>query len=253
MGFKTLAVAGTASLALGMAGAAQAQQKYEMKLAYFVGDQHSVSQGLIKWSDGLEKGSGGRITVKRFPSAQMGPTPAHYDFARTGQADVSWFLHGGTPGRFPLTEIISLPYMVGSAEIGGKVLNDSQLRAKYLDPEHKGIKVLMLFTHQPGGPHTTKKPIRNLDDFKGLRLRFASRAGAGAGAVRDAGGRAADRDRRADAEGHHRRRVHGLRRRRHRVQAGRHRQVLDRAVRVRDQLRRRYERGFLEKAAARPE
>jgi TRAP-type C4-dicarboxylate transport system substrate-binding protein len=173
MRLKTLAVAGAAALALG-AGAAQAQQKYEMKLAYFVGDQHAMSQWLIKWSEGLEKGSGGRIAVKRFPSAQMGPTPGHYDFARTGQADVAWFLHGGTPGRFPLTEIINLPYMAGSAEIGTKVLNDATLRAKYLDAEHKGIKVLMLFTHQPGGPHTTKKPIRNLEDFKGLRLRFAS-------------------------------------------------------------------------------
>src|ERR1044071_7525428 len=157
-----------------MPAAALAQQKHEMKLAYFVGDQHAMSQWLIKWAEGLEKDSGGRLVVKRFPSAQMGPTPAHYDFARTGQADVSWFLHGGTPGRFPLTEIINLPFMVGSSEIGTKVLNDADLRAKYLDAEHKGIKVLMLFTHQPGGPHTTKKAIRNLDDFKGLRLRFAS-------------------------------------------------------------------------------
>ena len=172
MKLKTLAVAGAA--ALGLAGAVQAQQKIEMKLAYFVGDQHAMSQWLIKWSEGLEKGSGGRIAVKRFPSAQMGPTPGHYDFARTGQADVAWFLHGGTPGRFPLTEIINLPFMAGSAEIGTKVINDATLRAKYLDAEHKGIKVLMLFTHQPGGPHTTKKAIRNLDDFKGLRLRFAS-------------------------------------------------------------------------------
>jgi len=156
------------------AGAAHAQQKYEMKLAYFVGDQHAMSQWLIRWAEGLEKGSGGRLAVKRFPAAQMGPTPQHYDFARTGQADVAWFLHGGTPGRFPLTEIINLPFMAGSAEIGTKVLNDHQLRAKYLDAEHKGIKVLMLFTHQPGGPHTTKKPIRTLEDFKGLRLRFAS-------------------------------------------------------------------------------
>ena len=174
MRLKTMAVAGAAALALASAGAVQAQQKIEMKLAYFVGDQHAMSQWLIKWSDQLEKGSGGRIAVRRFPSAQMGPTPGHYDFARTGQADVSWFLHGGTPGRFPLTEIINLPFMAGSAEIGTKVINDSALRAKYLDAEHKGIKVLMLFTHQPGGPHTTKKPIRTLDDFKGLRLRFAS-------------------------------------------------------------------------------
>lgn len=167
-----------ALLALGAAAAlstaAHAQQRIEMKLAYFVGDQHAMSQWLIRWSDELEKRSNGRLVVKRFPGAQMGPTPQHYDFARTGQADVAWFLHGGTPGRFPLTEIINLPFMVGSAEIGTKVLNDATLRAKYLDAEHKGVKVLLLFTHQPGGPHTTKKPIRTMDDFKGLRLRFAS-------------------------------------------------------------------------------
>jgi len=54
------------------------------------------------------------------------------------------------------------------------VLNDAELRSKHLDAEHKGLKILLLFTHQPGGPHTTKKAIRSLEDFKGLRLRFAS-------------------------------------------------------------------------------
>ena len=92
----------------------------------------------------------------------------------TGQADVAWFLHGATPGRFPLTEIVQVPYLVGSSEIGTKVLNDPELRAKYLDAEHKGVKVLLLLTHQPGNVHTTKKPIRTVEDMKGLRLRFAS-------------------------------------------------------------------------------
>jgi TRAP-type transport system periplasmic protein len=104
----------------------------------------------------------------------MGPVPQHYDFARTGQADVVWFLHGATPGRFVLTELIQLPYLVGSAEIGTKVLNDPVLRAHYLDAEHKGVKVLLLFTHQPGNVHTTKKAIRTVEDMRGLRIRFGS-------------------------------------------------------------------------------
>jgi TRAP-type transport system periplasmic protein len=163
-----------AAIALLSSGRLTGAQPIELKLAYFVGDQHAMSQWLIKWANNLEKDSSGRITVKRFPGSQMGPVQQHYDFVRTGQTDVAWFLHGATPGRFPLTELVQVPYLVGSAEIGTKVLNDSELRSKYLDAEHKGLKVLLLLTHQPGNVHTTKKPIRTVEDMKGLRIRFAS-------------------------------------------------------------------------------
>lgn len=163
-----------AAVAIAFAGGAQAQEKFEVKVAEFVGPQHFMTKWLMQWGEKLEKASNGRLAFKHFPSAQMAPTPAHYDLARSGQAEVSWFLHGGTPGRFPLTEISHLPYMVGSAEIGTKVLNDPELRSKYLDAEHKGIRVLLLLTHQPGNVHTTKKPIRTADDMKGMRIRFSS-------------------------------------------------------------------------------
>jgi TRAP-type C4-dicarboxylate transport system substrate-binding protein len=171
-------VAGCIALALttgvyARAAGAQAQAKHEVKVATFVGPQHFMSQWLVKWSEKLEKGSGGRLVFKHFPGSQMAPTPQMYDLARSGQAEVAWFLHGATPGRFLLTELVQLPYMVGSAEIGTKVLNDAELRSKYLDPEHKGVKVLLLFTHQPGNVHTTKKPIRTADDLRGLRIRFS--------------------------------------------------------------------------------
>lgn len=168
---KTLGAALAACLA---ATAAQAQEKFEVKVAEFVGAQHFMTQWLVKWGEKLEKASNGRLVFKHFPGAQMAPAPAHYDLARNGQAEVSWFLHGGTPGRFPLTELISLPYMVGSAEIGTKTLNDRELRAKYLDREHRGVHVLLLLTHQPGNIHTTRKPVRTIEDMKGLRIRFAA-------------------------------------------------------------------------------
>jgi TRAP-type C4-dicarboxylate transport system substrate-binding protein len=176
MKIKVWKVLASAMLALAVSAVSVAAQQtpIELKLAYFVGDQHAMSKWLIKWAEQLEKDSGGRIVVKRFPGSQMGPVQQHYDFARTGQADVAWFLHGATPGRFPLTELVQVPYLVGSAEIGTKTLNDPGLRSKYLDAEHKGVKVLLLLTHQPGQIHTTKKPIRTTDDIKGLRIRFAS-------------------------------------------------------------------------------
>jgi TRAP-type C4-dicarboxylate transport system substrate-binding protein len=174
MTFKRQVGVTLATLAILLAINLASAHAIELKLAYFVGDQHAMSQWLVKWANGLERQSGGRITVKRFPGSQMGPVQQHYDFVRTGQADVAWFLHGATPGRFPLTEIVQVPYLVGSAEIGTKVLNDPELRSKFIDAEHRGVKVLLLLTHQPGNVHTTKKPIRTIEDMKGLRLRFAS-------------------------------------------------------------------------------
>ena len=120
-----------AGLALACAAPAlHAQQKYEMKLAYFVGDQHAMSQWLIRWSEQLEKGSGGRLVVKRFPNAQMGPTPQHYDFARTGQAEATWFLHGGTPtGVAPSAPTRSRT--VGEATRSRRPLKSSRLRIAF--------------------------------------------------------------------------------------------------------------------------
>ncbi len=172
MKYALAILAGIAAIAL--SEFASAQTKHEMKVAYFIGDQHPVGAWFVRWSDGIEKASGGRIAVKRFPGAQMGPAPGYYDMARTGQSEVAFFIHGGTPGRFPITELINLPYLIGSGDIGAKVLNDPEMRTKYLDGEHKGIKALVYFTVQPGQVMTTKKPIRTLEDFKGMRIRFSS-------------------------------------------------------------------------------
>jgi len=160
--------------ALAFAVAAQAQDKFELKVSTFVVPQHFMSQWLVKWGEKLEKASNGRLMFKHFPSASMAPTPAQYDLAASGRAEVAWFLHGATPGRFPLTELTHLPYVVGSSEIGTKVINDAGLRSRHLDAEHKGVKVLLLLTHQPGNILTTKKPVRTVDDIRGLRIRPSS-------------------------------------------------------------------------------
>jgi len=162
------------AIALAFVAPAQAQEKFEVKVAAFVGAQHFMSKWLVQWGEKLEKASNGRLAFKHFPGASMAPVPGHYDLAASGRAEVSWFLHGSTPGRFPLTELNHLPYVVGSAEIGTKVINDPGLRSKYLDAEHRGVKVLLLLTHQPGNIHTTKTPVRTTEDIRGLRLRPSS-------------------------------------------------------------------------------
>jgi TRAP-type C4-dicarboxylate transport system substrate-binding protein len=158
---------------LAAASSAQAQT-LELKIAHFVTPQHSVSQWIERWARRMEQESKGQLKFSIFPGAQLGPPTKYYDLARSGQADITWFAHGFTAGLFPVTEISNLPYLVASAEVGAKVLNDPELRSKYLAPEHKGVKILLLMTHQPGNINMAKVPVRTVDEVKGKRLRFAS-------------------------------------------------------------------------------
>jgi TRAP-type C4-dicarboxylate transport system substrate-binding protein len=152
---------------------ARGDDVYNLKLGHFISPTHIFSIYLEAWTRELKEKSGGRLNITIFPANEMGPVQNYADYARTGVADITWFLHGATPGRFPLTEIIQLPYMVGSSEIGTQALNDPAV-LKLLEPEYQGLKILYLLTHQPGNLHTTSKPVRDVESMKGLRIRFAS-------------------------------------------------------------------------------
>ena len=146
----------------------------DLKIAHFVTPKHSVSQWIEAWAKSLEEKSNGELSFKIFPGSQLGPPPKYHDLAKKGQADIVWMVHGFTPGLFPLTELSNLPYLFASAEAATKVLNDSTLRATYLDKEHKGLKPLVLMAHPPGLIHMAKEPIRSVEDMQGKRIRFAS-------------------------------------------------------------------------------
>lgn len=152
---------------------ARSQTVFTLRLGHFVAPQHFFSVYLQKWVDELKEKSGGRLNITIFPANAMGPTQDYYDYARSGVADITWYLTGATPGRFPRTEIIQLPYMAGSAEIGTKTLNDPDV-LKLLAPEYQGVRLLYLLTTPPGVLLTAKTPVRAAADMKGMRVRFAS-------------------------------------------------------------------------------
>ncbi|MEO7243235.1 MAG: hypothetical protein ABIW85_10020, partial [Variovorax sp.] len=114
-------LAASACLALSVAlPTAFAQQPIELKVSHYLPPNHTIAVELIRWADTLEKKSNGRLKVSVFSSGQMGPITRQYDLARTGVADIAYLLHGATPGRFPLTELASLPYAF-NPEVGGKL------------------------------------------------------------------------------------------------------------------------------------
>jgi TRAP-type transport system periplasmic protein len=161
--------------ALTVAATAAAAQTIELKLSHFVPPNHTFHKWAQVWAEGLAKESGGRLKVTIYPNGQLvGPPNRQLDAARNAITDMSFVLHGVTPGRYPVTELGNLPFTWPKAGFGSAMTSKrlAELGPTYLAKEHEGLHILFLAVANPVVVYS-KVAIRKLDDFKGVKIRYA--------------------------------------------------------------------------------
>jgi TRAP-type C4-dicarboxylate transport system substrate-binding protein len=146
------------------------EETVELKISHF-GPPNWIPQinAMEPWAKKIEKLANGRVKFSFYPNQALGKAPEQYDLVIKGIADISSGITEYTPGRFPLTSVMKLPFLGESGEKASLVL--WHLFKKFLKDEYKDVKVLWLFCHGPGQLHTVNKEVRNLEDLKGLRIR----------------------------------------------------------------------------------
>ncbi len=116
----------------------------------------------------LKKKSDGRITYTLYAGGALGKGPEHFDIVANGLSDMGYFTATWTPGKFPLTDVLSFAAWVDgkdvSVDIGNKVYKEG------LQKEFPNVKVLELNGCIQAFLWTTK-PVKSLADCKGLRIR----------------------------------------------------------------------------------
>jgi TRAP-type C4-dicarboxylate transport system substrate-binding protein len=158
-----------------MAATAADAQTIELKVSHFLPPNHTFQKAMQAWGETLEKESGGRLKLRLYPAGQLGGgANRQFDAARNGVSDIAISLHGATPGRYALTELVSLPYAAPSTGLNSAVTSRrlTELAPEYLAKEHEGLRILYMAVTPPLLVHS-KTPIRRVDDFKGLKIRYA--------------------------------------------------------------------------------
>ncbi len=116
----------------------------------------------------VRKRSGGKMTSTMYAGAALGKGPDHFDIVAKGLSDLGYFTATWTPGRFPLTDVLSLAVWVDGKDVAADIGNAVYNRA--LKDEFKNVKVLEL----NGCIQSfiwTKKPVSKMSDLKGMKLR----------------------------------------------------------------------------------
>lgn len=162
-------------LALAVLPAPTLAQDVTLKVHHFLPTTSTAHAKILgPWCDRLAKDSGGRLKCQIYPSMQLGGTPGQlYDQARDGVADVVWTLLGYTAGRFPLIEVFELPFMMTTAEATSRAVWDYV--QQHAAAEFRDVKPLAFHVHEPGHFFLAKRPVTQLADLKGLKLRAPTR------------------------------------------------------------------------------
>ncbi len=161
-------LAGLAGTTLWFATGAQAD--VTLTASSWVSPTHSLATTQAKWCDDVAKATSNRVKCNILPKPVAAP-PATFDAVRDGLADLSFGVHGYIPGRFQLTQMVEMPFNGNTAEVNSVAYQRVFERHLAKLNEHKGVKVLGVFTHGPGIVYNTKRPIQSLADMQGLKFR----------------------------------------------------------------------------------
>lgn len=148
--------------------ASSSNEVYEITFAHFFPVVHPVHVRHEAWAKALSEASNGRIKIVFRYGETLLKAAETYEGVTSGIADMGLVVPSYTPGLFPMSELYELPVNYSNCQVISKVL--WQVYQEFQPKEWSGVKVLGIYAIGPGGI-ATKKPVRNLNNLKGMQIR----------------------------------------------------------------------------------
>ena len=169
-------------LGLAVAGAfpgAPAHAQTTLTASSWVPPGHPLTAAiLVPWTKEVEAATQGRVKFNVLPKAPVAP-PQTFDAVKDGVVDVSFTVQGYTPGRFVLTKMAEFAFLGDSAEATSVAYQRMYEKHLAKFDEHKGVKVIAVFTHGPGEMYSVKQPFDTVASLANMKIRV------GGGVVND--------------------------------------------------------------------
>ncbi|MBL8381455.1 MAG: TRAP transporter substrate-binding protein [Burkholderiales bacterium] len=167
---KALAAGLAAALAFAHAGA-QAQDKIRLAGNFETAHSSSVAMEQVFKAE-LAKLTRNQLQVDIFPAMQLGGAKENVDAVRAGSLLMTWVGAAYLSRIIPELEAVSLPFLFPSREAAFRVMDGNV--GKLIDQKMADKNFTVLGWMELGSRNITnnKKPIRSIEDLKGLKIRL---------------------------------------------------------------------------------
>src|ERR1700737_538461 len=172
-GLATLAVGATS----GISGFSKALAQGKMVLK--ASDVHPLGyptvEAVVRMGKKLEAATGGRLSVQMYPSMQLGGEKEMIEQAQVGALAIARVSVGPMGPLVPELNVFNLPFMFRDDAHMERVIDGpigDELLKKLSDHPTAGLIGLCWMNAGTRNVYNGKKPIRALDDLKGLKIRM---------------------------------------------------------------------------------
>jgi TRAP-type transport system periplasmic protein len=175
MGRKVVLFVLAASFLLTTYSFTYAAEPIKLKFANFFPPTHKNAVLFDQFSQDINKKSNGKVEISYFAGGTLLTAPKIAAGVATGIADIGLSHCAYSRGRFPVMEAMELPLGFPNGWVGTYVSND--FYDKFKPKEWDQFHPLVFGTSPANVLQTINKPVKTLEDLKGLKIRGTGRVG----------------------------------------------------------------------------
>jgi len=164
-------------VAVGLAGGnysaeAASEAQFNWIMSTWGSLKHPLQPVYERMAKAIEERSAGKIKVKYYPAASFGPAKEHFDMVATGTVQLAQISTSYTPGRFPLDMVSQSGLWYGDVKKSTIMFTKQYEEVPLLkqEAEKNGVKCMLAAAIVPYYLFTNR-PVKTLDDLKGMRIR----------------------------------------------------------------------------------
>jgi len=150
-----------------------AAETMRFKYSQYFPTTHKISVLTDQFCEEINKRTNGRVEITHYAGGTLTTAPKMLQGVIMGISDFGWCATGYNRGRFPVTDAADLPLGRPNGWVASQVADD--FYRKFKPKEWDDVHVLFLSATGPNIIMTAKKPVRVIEDLRGMKIRGVGR------------------------------------------------------------------------------